>query len=338
VKTKKSSRISSCSIRINKNVIGLEHPMKGTPILACASLLAVVGPGTAAKATVISDNQIKADLKAAICEQDWQDAITFSSRLMASSTITPEHRQELVTWRHRFSQYAAGGTYFDHIPNCEGYATYQRHKPADTAAAQAAAEAAAVAAARASAERIKADLKTAICLQDWQSAVALSSQLMASSTITAEHRQELVKWRYQFTQYAASGTVFSEIPNCGYNSSPDPKGESASLPQSAPQSVPQSIPLSAHVSTPQSTPSAHVSTPLSTPLNSPQSTPQSASLSAPLNTPQSASLRVPQSTPVAPARVTAAPSAPRPTAALPDATCYITYSDGRTVNLESMCQ
>jgi hypothetical protein len=346
VKTKKSSRISSCSIRINKNVIGLEHPMKGTPILACASLLAVVGPGTAAKATVISDNQIKADLKAAICEQDWQDAITFSSRLMASSTITPEHRQELVTWRHRFSQYAAGGTYFDHIPNCEGYATYQGPKPADIAAAQAAAEAAAAAAARASAERIKADLKTAICLQDWQSAVALSSQLMASSTITAEHRQELVKWRYQFTQYAASGTVFSEIPNCGYNSSPDPKGESVSLPQSAPQSTP----LSAHVSTPQSTPSAHVSTPLSTPLNSPQSTPQSASLSAPLNspqsiplraslnTPQSASLLVPQSTPVAPARVTAAPSAPRPTAALPDATCYITYSDGRTVNLESMCQ
>ncbi len=336
--------------------------MKGTPILACASLLAVVGPGTAAKATVISDNQIKADLKAAICEQDWQDAITFSSRLMASSTITPEHRQELVTWRHRFSQYAAGGTYFDHIPNCEGYATYQGPKPADIAAAQAAAEAAAAAAARASAERIKADLKTAICLQDWQSAVALSSQLMASSTITAEHRQELVKWRYQFTQYAASGTVFSEIPNCGYNSSPDPKGESASLPQSAPQSAPQSVPqstpLSAHVSTPQSTPSAHVSTPLSTPLNSPQSTPQStpqsASLSAPLNTPQSiplraslntpqntpqsASLRGPQSTPVAPARVTAAPSAPRPTAALPDATCYITYSDGRTVNLESMCQ
>ncbi len=320
--------------------------MKATPILACASLLAVVGPGTAAKATVISDNQIKADLKAAICEQDWQDAITFSSRLMASSTITPEHRQELVTWRHRFSQYAAGGTYFDHIPNCEGYATYQGPKPADTAAAQAAAEAAAAAAARASAERIKADLKTAICLQDWQSAVALSSQLMASSTITAEHRQELVKWRYQFTQYAASGTVFSEIPNCGYNSSPDPKGESASLPQSAPQSAPQSTPLSAHVSTPQSTPSAHVSTPLSTPqstpqsapLNAPQSMPLRASLNVPQNMPQSASLHAPQSTPVAPARVTAAPSAPRPTAALPDATCYITYSDGRTVNLESMCQ
>jgi hypothetical protein len=166
---------------------------------------------------------------------------------------------------------------------------------------------------------------------------------MASSTITAEHRQELVKWRYQFTQYAASGTVFSEIPNCGYNSSPDPKGESAFLPQSAPQSAPQSTPLSAHVSTPLSTPlNAPQSASLSAPLNAPQSIPLRASLNAPQNTPQntpqSASLRAPLSTPVAPARVTAAPSAPRPTAALPDATCYITYSDGRTVNLESMCQ
>ena len=187
--------------------------------------------------------------------------------------------------------------------------------------------------------QIKADLKAAICEQDWQDAITFSSCLMASSTITAEHRQELVKWRYQFTQYAASGTVFSEIPNCGYNSSPDPKGESAFLPQSAPQSTP----LSAHVSTPLSTPlNAPQSASLSAPLNAPQSIPLRASLNAPQNapqnTPQSASLRAPLSTPVAPARVTAAPSAPRPTAALPDATCYITYSDGRTVNLESMCQ
>ena len=187
--------------------------------------------------------------------------------------------------------------------------------------------------------QIKADLKAAICEQDWQDAITFSSCLMASSTITAEHRQELVKWRYQFTQYAASGTVFSEIPNCGYNSSPDPQGESAFLPQSAPQSTP----LSAHVSTPLSTPlNAPQSASLSAPLNAPQSKPLRASLNAPQNTPQntpqSASLRAPLSTPVAPARVTAAPSAPRPTAALPDATCYITYSDGRTVNLESMCQ
>jgi hypothetical protein len=251
-------------------------------MIACASLLAVAGHTTAAKATVISDNQIKADLKAAICEQNWQNAIAFSSRLMASSTITPEHRQELVNWRQRFSQYAAGGTYFDSIPNCEGYATYQGPKPADMAAARAEAQAQAAAAARAQAEQVKADLKTAICLQDWQSAVALSSQLMASSIITADHRQELVKWRYQFTQYAASGTVFSEIPNCGYNGSPMPKAEATA-------------------------PSPAASLPLSTP--------------------------------VAPARVAvAAPAArPQPRATQPNSTCYITYSDGRTVNLQHMC-
>jgi hypothetical protein len=252
--------------------------MKNTQILACASLLAVTGYGAAAKATpVISDSQTKTDLKAAICEQDWQKAIAFSSRLMASSTITPEHRQELVTWRHRFSQYAAGGTYFDHIPNCEGFATYQGPKPSETAAAQAAAAATAAQAARAQAEQIKADLKTAICLQDWQGAVALSSQLMASNTITADHRQELVKWRYQFTQYAASGTVFTEIPNCGYNSSSIPKAHS----------------------------SRADSLPLSTPVAAPRAQP--------------ATIARPQTT------------------AAPNATCYVTYSDGRTVNLEHLC-
>jgi hypothetical protein len=247
-------------------------------MLACASLLAVAGYGTAAKATVVSDNQIKSDLKAAVCEQNWQDAIAFSSHLMASSTITPEHRQELVNWRQRFSQYAAGRTYFDSIPNCEGYRTYQGPKPSDTAAAQA--HAAAIAA-RANAEQVKADLKTAICLQDWQSAVALSGQLITSSTITAQHRQELVKWRHQFTQYAASGTVFAEIPNCGYNGSPIPKAES--------------------------TAQTSASLPLSTPVASPRA---------------AGAALVTRSQP----------------AAQPNATCYITYSDGRTVSLEPMCR
>lgn len=250
--------------------------MKGTPLLACASLLAVAGYSTAAKATtVISDNQIKADLKASICEQNWQNAITFSSRLMTSSTITPEHRQELVNWRHRFSQYAASGTYFDYIPNCEGYATYHGPKPSETAAAQAAAVAAAAQVARAQAEQIKADLKTAICLQDWQSAVALSGRLMTSNTITVAHRGELVKWRNQFTQYAASGTIFSEIPNCG--------DSGASLPKDA-----------------------AVSQPLSTSVSVPRA-----------------------AVPVAAPRHVPAPS---------NATCYITYSDGRTVNLEHLCR
>jgi hypothetical protein len=110
--------------------------MKPTPIIACASLLAVAGHGTAAKAaTVISDEAIKADLKTAICDQDWKAAIHHSGRLVASSTITPEHRQELVNWRYRFSQYAASGTVFAEIPNCgpQGGAAPKAMAPAPAA-------------------------------------------------------------------------------------------------------------------------------------------------------------------------------------------------------------
>lgn len=121
-------------------------------------------------------------------------------------------------------------------------------------------------------EAIKADLKDSICTQDWKAAIQHSGRLMASATITPEHRQELVNWRYRFSQYAASGTLFAEIPTCGFDSASAPK--------------------------------------------------------APIATP---------ATPAAPAQVSTPVPAPR-LAAAPNAMCYVTYSDGRTVNLDHLCQ
>jgi hypothetical protein len=207
--------------------------MKGTHVIACASLLAVAGQAGAAKANVISDNPVKANLKQAICEQDWQGAIALTSQLMASSTITPEHRQELVDWRQRFSSYAASGTYFDNIPNCEGYTSIHKATYEAAVAAAQRQEANRVAVAQATTNQIKADLKSAICEQNWQAAAQLSGRLMASDNITSAHRQELVKWRHQFSQYAASSTYFDQIPNCGGTAGPATKANDASLPLAA---------------------------------------------------------------------------------------------------------
>ena len=91
------------------------------PILF-VSLLAVAGtaatPKSAAAAT--SSDNVKEDLKRAICFQDWDRAVELSSHLIASPSITPEHRQTLVSWRHRFSNYATSQTKFNTVPNCEG--------------------------------------------------------------------------------------------------------------------------------------------------------------------------------------------------------------------------
>ena len=90
--------------------------------VALASLLAVASTATTAKSAVAAtpDASIKKDLKQAICLQDWNKAVELSSNLIASSTITPEYRQTLVDWRHRFSDYARDKTSFDKIPDCEG--------------------------------------------------------------------------------------------------------------------------------------------------------------------------------------------------------------------------
>lgn len=93
-----------------------------TPI-TLVSLLAVAGATTAAEsasAATSSSANIKENLRRAICFQEWDEAIELSSSLIASPAIAPDHRQTLLNWRHRFSNYALDKTTFDEIPNCEG--------------------------------------------------------------------------------------------------------------------------------------------------------------------------------------------------------------------------
>ena len=90
--------------------------------VALVSLLAVASTAATTKSAVAAtpDESIKEGLKQAICLQDWNQAVELSSNLIASSAITPEYRQTLVDWRHRFSDYARDKTSFDKIPDCEG--------------------------------------------------------------------------------------------------------------------------------------------------------------------------------------------------------------------------
>jgi hypothetical protein len=182
--------------------------MKAYRVVACASLLAVAGNARAAKADV-STEKVKADLRQAICYQDWDKAAETASLLLASSTITPEYRQTLVDWRYRFSNYAATNTKFDQIPNCEGVARpvaatpalATSYKPAPDTLIQ-------------DTDQIKADLRQAICYQDWNKAADTASLLIAAATTSPEQRQNLVTWRYRFSNYAATNTKFDQIPNC----------------------------------------------------------------------------------------------------------------------------
>jgi len=184
--------------------------MKPAYLLACAPLLALA---PSEKATAATD-PISQGLRQAICQQDWQRAVTLSSRLMASATISPEYRQQLVTWRYRFSQYAAGGTRFAQIPNCEGVAPALAQSGPTSARPDERPDEPPKAATADRVEMTKAALRQAICRQDWGAAVQSSSRLMASDSISAAHRQQLVTWRHRFADYAASQARFDAIPNC----------------------------------------------------------------------------------------------------------------------------
>lgn len=98
--------------------------MKATKIVAGASLLAIAGYAQDAKAEV-STERVRDYLKQATCLQEWDKAAVASGLLIASESITPEHRQQLVDWRYRFSDYAANDTQFERIPNCEGVVAIQ---------------------------------------------------------------------------------------------------------------------------------------------------------------------------------------------------------------------
>ena len=64
------------------------------------------------------------------------------------------------------------------------------------------------------AEQLQAELQLAICLNEWEYALDVISPLIASSDISAAHREDLVRFRYQLQDLSESDAVVGNIPNC----------------------------------------------------------------------------------------------------------------------------
>lgn len=223
------------------------------PLILSTAALAATASAAHAKTTIPDINQVKAELESAICTQDWGKAIEKISVLMAMPSITSEHRQELVDWRHRFSNYEAQGKRFDSLPNCRQVSaprpvqSFEDNRArADFNWQQETARISqrqgtpqprfsrvpshvtlagnrwtpAVSAPQSPKEttpdinQVKSDLRLAICMQDWGKAMEQASVLMAMPGITPEHRQALVSWRHQFGTYASASTQFDNLPGC----------------------------------------------------------------------------------------------------------------------------
>lgn len=69
----------------------------------------------------------------------------------------------------------------------------------------------------ASADAVEARYETllrAVCLNDWEGAIALLGPLIAAPEITEDYRQSLVMLRDQLDAYRIEGTVIPDIDNC----------------------------------------------------------------------------------------------------------------------------
>lgn len=67
-----------------------------------------------------------------------------------------------------------------------------------------------------SVEQLRTDLQNAVCLNDWDDAVRVTSSLIGSSEITPQYRQELVDFRRELQGWQASQAQFdrSSNPDC----------------------------------------------------------------------------------------------------------------------------
>lgn len=86
------------------------------------SFLAVAGTAITSERAdaAISNAEIVNDgLKAAICSQDWFQAIELSGQLIISPKVSPDYRQKLLTWRNHFYTYVKGNERTDEVPSCE---------------------------------------------------------------------------------------------------------------------------------------------------------------------------------------------------------------------------
>jgi hypothetical protein len=57
-------------------------------------------------------------------------------------------------------------------------------------------------------------LLRAVCLNDWDGAIALTGPLIAADKITPSYRQALVELRDQLEEFRVQGTVIPAIDNC----------------------------------------------------------------------------------------------------------------------------
>lgn len=79
-------------------------------------------------------DRLQTQLQAAICSNDWPQAIDLTNQLIGSDDLSPEDRESLVNYRSQLQNWRATGARFANLPNCNSFDAEVAIAPQSTSA------------------------------------------------------------------------------------------------------------------------------------------------------------------------------------------------------------
>lgn len=160
--------------------------------------------------------QLYSELQAAVCRNDWEQALEVIQPLIGSSGISPSYREELVWFRHQLEDFRAARSEFTPSSSCEAIAIDQSvqiplqysHRQLNFGIQGR------IIRRDLRVERLHTTLQNAVCNNDWEQAIRVTQSLIGSPNITPSYRQQLAVLRHQLEEWRATHASFAEVPNC----------------------------------------------------------------------------------------------------------------------------
>jgi len=182
-----------------------------TPALAALSAFSQAANAAQSPQNLYAQ-ELYANLQMAVCSNNWDGALQAISPLIGAAELSPDYRQQLVTFRHQLEGMRAARATYTNLSGCQSEPepiwsersptahtlVFSANNPDDISAQQ----------------RYTA-LQGSVCSNDWNEALRVIGPLMGSPSISNQYRSNLVTFRRQLETWRASNTRFDTVPGCG---------------------------------------------------------------------------------------------------------------------------
>jgi hypothetical protein len=186
------------------------------PILAIAS-----GINHAAQAADLSQDvtlrQLYTDLQDSVCRNDWEGALAAVGPLTVTPDLPAPYQEQLISFRHQLEEWRATDVQLVNVPGCGGTIVTTSRSPGSSYSWSASSSSSSSTSGEMRNTRIQqlySSLQTAMCGNDWDSALAAIDPLIGAAELTPNYREYLVSLRRQLENWRAAETVFANTASC----------------------------------------------------------------------------------------------------------------------------